>query len=208
MIYDGAMDIVCHPVGNFNMLDATETWSGKEVPFLHSGAATCRKGFVKCFLRVPQAVGQHCSCHATQECNGDLQKTYIKTVSTSCRPRLYATSTKTKANLIELRPCDAIGVPERPSGVVPRHLWRRSGVHRAGGELEAGHGQKREPHGAAGPARRIAQVFHRFHSGPALTFSKTLFRLHVNYNCGFIYMKKYVCFLISRSFFLILVTLI
>jgi len=21
---------VCHPVGNFNMLDATETWSGKE----------------------------------------------------------------------------------------------------------------------------------------------------------------------------------
>ena len=33
MIYDGAMDIVCHPVGNFNMLDATETWSGKEVPF-------------------------------------------------------------------------------------------------------------------------------------------------------------------------------
>jgi len=30
MIYDGAKDIVCHPVGNFNMLDATETWSGKE----------------------------------------------------------------------------------------------------------------------------------------------------------------------------------
>ena len=31
MIYDGAMDIVCHPVGNFNMLDAMETWSGIEV---------------------------------------------------------------------------------------------------------------------------------------------------------------------------------
>ena len=26
-------------------------------PLIHSGAATCYKGFVKCFLRVPQAVG-------------------------------------------------------------------------------------------------------------------------------------------------------
>ena len=43
MIYDGAKDIVCHPVGNFNMLDATESWSGKEVP---SFKMSCRKRFL------------------------------------------------------------------------------------------------------------------------------------------------------------------
>jgi len=30
------------------------------------GAATCFKGFVNCFLRVPQAVGLYCGCHAAQ----------------------------------------------------------------------------------------------------------------------------------------------
>ena len=31
---------------------------------LPGGAATCSEGFVNCFLRVPQAVGPYCSCHA------------------------------------------------------------------------------------------------------------------------------------------------
>ena len=54
-----------------------------------SGVATCSKGFVKYFLRVPQAVGLYCSCHAAQESKGNLQKTYYKTFVTSCLPRLY-----------------------------------------------------------------------------------------------------------------------
>ena len=34
---------------------------------LQSGAATCSESLVKCFLRVPQAIGLYCSFHATQE---------------------------------------------------------------------------------------------------------------------------------------------
>ena len=33
---------------------------------IQSGAATCTESFAKCFLRVPQAVGLYCSCHAAQ----------------------------------------------------------------------------------------------------------------------------------------------
>ena len=36
------------------------------------------KGFV-CFLRVPQAVGLYCSCHATQASKGNFQKKIYKT---------------------------------------------------------------------------------------------------------------------------------
>ena len=65
-------------------------WSVKH--FIHSGAATCKNFFEKCFLRVPPAVGLYCSCHAAQASKGNLQKTYNKTFSTSYRPRLYKTS--------------------------------------------------------------------------------------------------------------------
>ena len=37
------------------------------------------KGFVKCFLRVPQAVGLYCSRHAAQASKGNFQKTFNKT---------------------------------------------------------------------------------------------------------------------------------
>ena len=55
---------------------------------VHSGAATWREGFVKCFPTFPQAVGMYCSCHAAQESKGNIQKTNNKILSTSCRPRL------------------------------------------------------------------------------------------------------------------------
>ena len=35
---------------------------------LQPGAATCSEGFVKYFLRVPQAVGLYCNCRATKQC--------------------------------------------------------------------------------------------------------------------------------------------
>ena len=53
---------------------------------LQSGAATCSEGFVKCFLRVPQAiVGLYCSCNAAQASKGNFQKTFYRT----SHPRLY-----------------------------------------------------------------------------------------------------------------------
>ena len=60
-----------------------------EHPYLQSGAATCSEGFVKCYLRVPQAVGLYCSCHAAQASKGNFQKTCNKTFRTCCRPRLH-----------------------------------------------------------------------------------------------------------------------
>ena len=56
---------------------------------LLGGAATCSEGFVNCFLRVPQAVGLYCSCHAAQASKGNFQLTCYKTSSSTCRPRLY-----------------------------------------------------------------------------------------------------------------------
>ena len=44
--------------------------------------------FVKKCPRVPQAVGVYCSCHGAQGSQGNSLKTYNKTFSTSCRPRL------------------------------------------------------------------------------------------------------------------------
>ena len=64
-------------------------WPNMRALLLQSGAETCSVGFVKCFLRVPQAVGLYCSCHAAQAIKGNFQKTYCKTFRTSYRPRLY-----------------------------------------------------------------------------------------------------------------------
>ena len=41
---------------------------------LQYGATTCSE----CFLRVPQAAGLYCSCHAAQASKGNFQKTYYK----------------------------------------------------------------------------------------------------------------------------------
>ena len=54
------------------------------------GAATCSKGFVNSFLRVPQAVGLYCSCHAAQASKGNFKKTYYKTFRASGRPTQYS----------------------------------------------------------------------------------------------------------------------
>ena len=56
---------------------------------LQSGAATCWEGFVTCFLRVPQAAGLSCGCHAAQASNGNFETTYYEIFGTSCCPRLY-----------------------------------------------------------------------------------------------------------------------
>ena len=60
------------------------------VIYLQSGAAGWGKGFVTCFLRVPEAAGLNCSCHAAQATNRNFQKTCYKTFNSTCRPRLYS----------------------------------------------------------------------------------------------------------------------
>ena len=45
---------------------------------VQSGAATCSDGFRKCFLRVPQADGLYCSCHAAQARKENFQNLWNK----------------------------------------------------------------------------------------------------------------------------------
>ena len=47
------------------------------------------RGFGKCFLRVPQAVGLYCSYTAAPASKGNFQKIYYKTFGTSGRPTWY-----------------------------------------------------------------------------------------------------------------------
>ena len=58
---------------------------------LHSGAATCRKGFVKCFLRVPQAVRLYCSCHAAQasKVNFQITKHFLQVADPDCSTQVW-----------------------------------------------------------------------------------------------------------------------
>ena len=57
---------------------------------IHSGAATCSGGFVKCFLSVPLACsGSMAAAVQAAQRPGNSQKTCFKTFGTSCRPRLY-----------------------------------------------------------------------------------------------------------------------
>ena len=51
----------------------------------------CSEGLVYFFLRVPQAVGLYCSCHAAQASKGNFKKIYYKTFGTSGRPTQYMT---------------------------------------------------------------------------------------------------------------------
>ena len=55
---------------------------------LKSGAATCSKGFEKCFLRAPQGVGLPCSYHSALANKENFQKTYYKTFGTCRHHRL------------------------------------------------------------------------------------------------------------------------
>ena len=46
------------------------------------------KGFaVKCFLRVPRAVGLHCSCRAPQVSKGNFQDKFYKTFFHNLMPQ-------------------------------------------------------------------------------------------------------------------------
>ena len=53
-----------------------------------SGTSCREKSVLKCFLRVPQAVGLYFSCHAAQASKGNLQKTVYKIFFTTSHPRL------------------------------------------------------------------------------------------------------------------------
>ena len=69
------------------------------------GAAGCEKGSVECFLRVPQAAGLYCSCHAAQAANkGNCQKTLYKTFFTTCRPRLYRAAQNQGKQVLRISP--------------------------------------------------------------------------------------------------------
>ena len=51
--------------------------------YIPGGAATCSEGFVYFFLRVPQAAGLYCSCHAAQASKGNFHKTFCETFFTT-----------------------------------------------------------------------------------------------------------------------------
>ena len=52
---------------------------------LQSGAAGCERGFEKCFLRVTQADGLNCSCHAAQA-SGTFRTHFTKPFSQPAAP--------------------------------------------------------------------------------------------------------------------------
>ena len=54
------------------------------------------RGFIKCFLRVPQAVGLYCSYTAAPASKGNFHKIYYKTFGTSGRPTWYTYDWKLK----------------------------------------------------------------------------------------------------------------
>ena len=60
---------------------------------MQSGAAGREKGFLKCFLRVPQAVGLYCSFPAAQASVEDFQKHFTRSFSQPDAPRLYFSKT-------------------------------------------------------------------------------------------------------------------
>ena len=53
---------------------------------VQSGAEGWGKGFVTCFLRVPQAFGLNCSCHAAQARKGNFQKICYKPIIQPAAP--------------------------------------------------------------------------------------------------------------------------
>ena len=79
---------ICHAFGKALQSGAgglIHSWVDLDI---QSGAAGCGKGFVTCFLRVPQTAGLNCSCHAAQASTGNFQETCYKTFCSTCRPRL------------------------------------------------------------------------------------------------------------------------
>ena len=70
-------------IGRVNTMEANlSNLQGKLV----SVPCTLWGGCVICFLRIPQAIGLYCSCHAALSSKGNYQKTYYKTFGTSGRP--------------------------------------------------------------------------------------------------------------------------
>ena len=73
-------------IGRVNTMEANlSNLQGKLV----SVPCTLWGGCVICFLRIPQAIGLYCSCHAALSSKGNYQKTYYKTFGTSGRPTWY-----------------------------------------------------------------------------------------------------------------------
>ena len=66
------------------------------VVHLQSGAQSqvVKSGYLKRFLRVPQAVGLYCSCRAALASKENFQKTSYKTFLQPDSPRLYKTYTQ------------------------------------------------------------------------------------------------------------------
>ena len=58
-------------------------------PHVLGGAATCSKGFVLCFLKVPLACLGSMAAAVQLNSLGNSWKTFYKTLGTSCCPRLY-----------------------------------------------------------------------------------------------------------------------
>ena len=97
LLYNNADPTLRQPYGNAHFVvesDGTILW----VPPAHlegfcklvqCGASGCERGFVKCFQRVPQAVGLYCSCRAAKASKGNFQKTFYETLFTNLHPRLY-----------------------------------------------------------------------------------------------------------------------
>ena len=54
---------------------------------VQAGAATCSKGFVKCFPRVPLALRLYCSCHAAQGDKGNFQKNTLQNLWNKLPPQ-------------------------------------------------------------------------------------------------------------------------
>ena len=60
-----------------------------QLPIVHLvpvGAATCSEGFVYFFLKVPQAVGLYCSCHAAQASKGNFKKKILQNLRNKWPP--------------------------------------------------------------------------------------------------------------------------
>ena len=63
---------------------------------MQSGASGCEKSVVKCFPRVPRALGLYCSCRAAQVSKGNFQKTFYTTFFTTWCPRLQQSTNRKK----------------------------------------------------------------------------------------------------------------
>ena len=95
------------------------------------------------FHRVPRDVGLYRSCHVAQTSNENLQKTCIKTFSTSCLPRLYINATESDSPALH-----GVGLEEEGARRLDEERRRRC-LEKGGADLQP-----------APPAQRRAQRLH------------------------------------------------